>query len=499
MAQNIGTLVTAAIRPNDSLDLIASAFANEVKGGLHSVTSSTDRNSIIAARREWGMMCYVVNDDKTYQLTYGYNAGSTNLTDNLNWKEFQSGSGGSGSSEWLDSVISVETTEPVSPNNGDRYIVGLNSSASLSGTNWGSLIGGKIAQWNGYAWSYTIPNNNTSVRVDSEDNAIYRYMGTYSTGTWYKEKESQVRYIYATSSNGEYYTADVTPYLGNYDREIVYITKFDSVNTGASVSLNIAGLGYKRVKKVDGVSLTNLTPGDLSTNYQYILTYDGTDFEVNLGAGGTGSINNRYFIESTEQVIVPVNQQYWIYGDLTIDGTLENYGQVVIANGSLNTINSGQFINGGTASLIYFAEINGLGQTNFVPRWENSYVLTATSSITDDGNNVSITGNTFSINADIIIPQGAYNNYVLTSDSSGVATWQPNIGMKFSATYSLLDSVTQSVTHSLNTKDIVVNVWNEITGDLLITTVKRTSDNTIDILATTGTYSSVDVRVVIIS
>ena len=58
MAQNIGTLVTAAIRPNDSLDLIASAFAKEIKGGLHSVTASSDRNAIFEARREWGMLCH---------------------------------------------------------------------------------------------------------------------------------------------------------------------------------------------------------------------------------------------------------------------------------------------------------------------------------------------------------------------------------------------------------------------------------------------------------
>ena len=61
MAQNIGTLVTAAIRPNDSLDLIASAYANEIMGGLHRATASTDRDAIITARREWGMMCYTIN------------------------------------------------------------------------------------------------------------------------------------------------------------------------------------------------------------------------------------------------------------------------------------------------------------------------------------------------------------------------------------------------------------------------------------------------------
>jgi hypothetical protein len=33
MAINVGTLVSSAIRPNDSLDPIASAFASEIKGG----------------------------------------------------------------------------------------------------------------------------------------------------------------------------------------------------------------------------------------------------------------------------------------------------------------------------------------------------------------------------------------------------------------------------------------------------------------------------------
>ena len=70
MAQNVGTLISAAIRPNNSLDPIASAFANEIKGGLHSSTASSDRDLTIFERREWGMMCYVVALNKTYQLKY---------------------------------------------------------------------------------------------------------------------------------------------------------------------------------------------------------------------------------------------------------------------------------------------------------------------------------------------------------------------------------------------------------------------------------------------
>ena len=47
MAQNIGILVSAAIRPNDTLDPIATAYASEIMGGLHTAATTTDRNSII--------------------------------------------------------------------------------------------------------------------------------------------------------------------------------------------------------------------------------------------------------------------------------------------------------------------------------------------------------------------------------------------------------------------------------------------------------------------
>ena len=64
MAQNVGTLISAAIRPNDSLDRIASAFASELKGGFHTAETISDRDNIIIERRDWGMMCYVVADKK---------------------------------------------------------------------------------------------------------------------------------------------------------------------------------------------------------------------------------------------------------------------------------------------------------------------------------------------------------------------------------------------------------------------------------------------------
>lgn len=494
MAQNIGTLVTAAIRPNDSLDLIASAYANEIMGGLHRATASSDRNAIIEARREWGMLCYVINDDKTYQLTQ-YN--SSVITDNTNWVEF-SGSGGGGG-EWINSVLSVLTTEPLSPGDGDRYLVGLEPTDVITGTNWYAHgVAGFVAQWSSAVndWNYTTPLNGMSLRVDDQDNSIYRYEGDYPTGSWQKEKVSQVRYINAVSSGGGSYSATSSPYLLNYETETLYIVKFDNTNIGGSVSLSINGLTPRTVRKTDGVSLTNIISSEITTNYQYLVTYNGSQFELlnpSTGGGGSG-LSNKYFVDSTETITVPTNTQYWIYGDLGVDGVLDNYGQVVVVNGSLNVLN-GTFNNAGTFSNIYFAEINGLGQYNYVPRWVTPYMLTATSSIYDDMNEVTISSPTFSVLNDVVLPKGAVDGYVLTSDSSGVATWQQSLN-KYSATFSFGANATQSITHNLNSSAIVFDLWNEDTGYREYPDVVKTGLNTIDVMSTSAISNG---RVVIIS
>ena len=498
MAQNIGTLVTAAIRPNDSLDLIASAFANEVMGGLHRANDITDRNSIIDARREWGMMCYVISDTKTYQLSYGY--GSTIISDNNNWIEFSGSGSGGGSSEWLNSVLSVLMIEPLSPADGDRYLVGLVPIDIIIGSNWTPYSPGFVAQWSSAisSWNRTIPLDGMSVRVDDQDNSIYRYEGTYPTGYWQKEKVNQVRYINANLISGGSYSAASNPYLLDYENEALYIVKFNATNIGASVSLSINNLPHKTIRKIDGVSLTNINSNELTTNYQYLVTYNGTQFELPnpAASGASGSIlYNKYFIDSTENINVPINTQYWIYGDIGIEGSLDNYGQVVVANGSLNILNSGVFNNYGTYSNIYFAEINGLGQLNYIPRWVTSHMLAATSSIYDDTNEVIISSPTFSVLNDIVLPKGAQNGYILTSDSNGVSTWQEGV-TKFSATFSFGANATQSITHNLNSSAIIFNFWNEDTGSTEVVNISKTGLNTIDVMSTVAVVNG---RVVIIS
>ena len=113
MSQNIGTLVSAAIRPNDSLDQIASAYSNEIKGGSHTYETFDEMIVISLPRRQWGMLVTVYNDSDsdlngTYQLKYDYT--NTDILDNSNW--VKTNIDNNSSTEWVDSVISILSVEP---------------------------------------------------------------------------------------------------------------------------------------------------------------------------------------------------------------------------------------------------------------------------------------------------------------------------------------------------------------------------------------------------
>lgn len=121
MAQNIGTLVTAAIRPNDSLDLIASALQNEIKGGHHTYSTLVERDAIIEVRRDWGMFCSVYNDGANRGVyTLEYNLVDTDINNNANWTVFSGGSGSTTFSGLTDTVVT-------SPSNGDYLIYSGNN------------------------------------------------------------------------------------------------------------------------------------------------------------------------------------------------------------------------------------------------------------------------------------------------------------------------------------------------------------------------------------
>jgi hypothetical protein len=417
---NTGVLVSAAIRPNNSLDPIASAYAVEIKGGLHTSDTIPNRNAIIFERREWGMMCYVESEDLTYQLRYNYS--STNIMDNNNWVIF-SGSGGGGG-EWLDSVLSIEYNEPVSPNNGDRYLAGLAPGDVLTG-GWSLLNPGIVLEWNSSInnWDQTIPTDGTSVRVDNEDNAIYKYEGVYPSGSWGKEKLNQVRNLDAITSDGGFtYQAQSLPIFDSYFENMVFLTKFSSPNSLGTASLNINSLGDINIVKSSSNGILPLTPNDIQIDIVYTLLYDGVDFQLTKPSN-EDLFNVKYYVEPTDYIVVPTNHQYWVYGDLTIDGGfILNQGQVIIANGNLNLINSGSIQNLGSFpnGQLIFANFAG----GITPSFVDSDTIQFTQSnqpglvVSADVIDGSLTASKLNTNG-----QGATGGYILSVNTDGTFVW----------------------------------------------------------------------------
>ena len=306
MAKNTGTLITSAIRPNDSLDQISVALANEIQGGLHSYASFSSLSTIIQARRQWGMKVVIYNDganNGTYLLKYEW--ASTNIMDDNNWV-LDSNSGGNGSSEWIDSVISVSDGNSPTTNDGDRYLVGTPSYGIFATqSNKIAYYSSSLNSGSG-GWAYSIPTNGQTLRADNEPNVIYKYQGTWSSGVWVKEYLNQIRYIYPTSVDGltySYTTVGQTP-LDAYSFS-QYESVFSMTNSG-TVSLSIDGLEYVEVKKLSSNQLVTLSPNDIVPNVNYTLVYNNGIFQAN--------------IQSTTGVIGPAEDGDYtdgLYTDLT--------------------------------------------------------------------------------------------------------------------------------------------------------------------------------------
>jgi len=401
--QNIGTLVGAAIRPLNDTMPIASAFAFEINGGHHQVATLAERDAIMVQRRQWGMLCTVYNDSSasnnaTYQLKYGHFSAVS--SDNQNWVVF-SGAAGSGSSAgWLDPVLSVRTSAPSSPSNKDRYLVGKDSSAVLSGafssllnsSYSGTLPGGFVAEYSSSisSWTTTLPFDGMTLRVNDEDNSFYRYEGSYPSGKWTKERLNQVRYLSASSSDRVSYSISAEDYFA-YSTETVYMVQFATSNSGTSATLNINGLGSKPIKVQSSTGLSDLSALDINTDSVYTMVYDGTRFRIYLSGGGSsGGFDLKYRIVQNEKISVPSYSEYLLHGDLEVNGTLDisSTGKVVIVNGALN-VNGGTVSNYGNVSFVKFPMMSD-GTANYVPKWASSSTISATSSIYDDGERVSV-------------------------------------------------------------------------------------------------------------
>jgi hypothetical protein len=63
------------------------------------------------------------------------------------------------------------------------------------------------------------------------------------------------------------------------------------------------------------------------------------------GFGSSGGGGHKKLISIGDLLVIPANYQYWIYGNFTIEGVVNNYGELVIANGTLVISGTGQINN----------------------------------------------------------------------------------------------------------------------------------------------------------
>lgn len=351
---NVGTLVSSAIRPNNSADPISSAYSNEILGGHHTYATLAERNSIIIERRQWGMIVSVYADpnpinNKTYQLKHIIGG---LLSDNANWVDYIANSTKT-TTEWANSVNSVLLAQPASPANGDRYLVGTSSSSTISG-GWATNAPGFIAEFN-TTWAYTYPTNGYSVRVDNESNILYKYNGIYPTGFWSHDKLTQI-YSLDLSGDGNSYTGTTSNTLTSYSSDMMLLCKFNISNATASLTVNVDGIGSLPVKKPSNTGLIDLYTNEIKTNNIYSLFYDKTAVCWQfIKTYSNDSFNVLFYVGPNEHIVIPPYVEYLIYGDLTVDGgTIINYGKITIQNGDLIIINNGVVsnLNNGIVELV---------------------------------------------------------------------------------------------------------------------------------------------------
>ena len=426
MSQNTGTLITASIRPNDSLDPIASAFSSEIKGGVHSKDDISDRDNIIEERRDWGMLCYVKSEDKTYQLIF--DEVDEVITNNNNWVEFSSGES-SESSQWLDSVKSIITSPVSTPQTGSRYLGGLGDGDSLSGI-WDSKSPGIVFEWNSSEWLETEPNNGDSIRINDQKNAVYRYDGVYPDGVWIKENLNQVIEVNTTSQDGISYQSTTETEYSEYVKNTILLTSFDIDNTSVQSTININGLGDIIIKKASDDGLVNIVPNDIKSGVIYSLLYNGQFFQL-IQHYSNDSLKVQNKIAADDYIIVPENHQYLIYGDLEIEGTLLNYGEVLISNGSLVIINDGVFDNQGEYKLISLIESSSLEFSS-----TDTIQVTEVQNSDDTSYSFDVIDNSIDVGKlDTSIHGDAINGYIL-SNEDGKFKWLPSTEIVSSDTIS---------------------------------------------------------------
>lgn len=351
-----GTLISSPIRPISASMSFPVAYADEIKGGLHSVSNTSDRDLIPRDRREFGMLVYIQLTNEFYQLLQ---INSSDEFDNLNWALINFGGD---TTTWINPVITRTSIDPslLSPSIGDRYLI-------VSGTGAWFGYDNYVAEWNG-SWQFTTPIEALTLRVNDEVDCIYCYVG----GVWVKQSfvtdTFVIKYDITPSeniivaTNSEYFLyGDL-----NVDGQLDVWGKLVVANGTFSGTGSINPMGGGTIQQVEllteiyggtGVSISASASGErvISTNLisggGIDVSLTGSSWIIGTVADLTGGI--KYYIGVGETVSVPDYYEYFIYGDLEVAGFLDigTYGKVVVVNGGFIASTGGSVSNMGNVEV----------------------------------------------------------------------------------------------------------------------------------------------------
>jgi hypothetical protein len=179
----------------------------------------------------------------------------------------------------------------------------------------------------------------------------------YTTGITFNQSNYQLSTV---DNSGSTFTTDLSILASDLN---VTGGTYDP-NTGIATFTNNSGGTFNVSGFLVGMTDIFVTGGTYDNNtgtVSFVNTSGGT-FDVSGFLTGVTTQYVNYIIPSGETITVSLNEQYIVYGDLLLEGQLDNFGQVVIIDGNL--VNSGGTFNNSGELILVDTNIQFTGNTS---------------------------------------------------------------------------------------------------------------------------------------
>ena len=241
------------------------------------------------------------------------------------------------------------------------------------------------------------------------------------------------------------------------------------------------GIGVKSLYKNIGISnigigystLVNNTSGLNNIAIGYVALENNVSGSQNIAIGNQSGVDVQ-FSALTNTVVIGSNAK------------VTQSNSIILGNASDTNIKVGI----GTAAPSEKLEVSGKTKTTTLQVTNGAtagYVLTATDNLGNMSWQTPTGGGTFT-GGTVSGPTNFTNG--LTANTLTVGTF--SVSRKFSSSESFTGSVTKTITHNLNTQDVIVQLWDSSNNLLNGATIVTNNVNSVDItVATTATYKVV--------